>query len=96
MRFCVSVPWQVTARDQSLTLRPGNLSAPPVSQTFMYGYFDILTLKPARNLLERLRKKNWNYKSPFTYILRHFGAYNPKSISKFMKNGLNSMLTHVG
>ena len=35
-------------------------------------YFDVLTQTPARNLLERLRKKNWNFKTPFTHGLRHF------------------------
>ena len=35
----------------------------------MYGYFDVLTLTPAKTLLERLSKKNWNFKTPFTHGL---------------------------
>ena len=43
-----------------------------MTQMSMKGYFDILTQKPARTFLERLRKKNWNFKTPFTHGLRQF------------------------
>ena len=44
---------------------------------------DILT--PARTLLERLRKKSWNFNTPFIHGLRHFWAKTPKSKLKFIK-----------
>ena len=34
------------------------------------GYFDVLTLIPAGTLLERLRKKSWNFTTQFTHISR--------------------------
>ena len=55
------------------------------------GYFDVLSLTPAGNLLERLRKKNWNLKTPFTHGLRHFWAKNQKSKLKFIKKSLSFM-----
>ena len=33
-------------------------------------YFDVLSLTPAGNLLERLRMKNWNFKTSFTHRWR--------------------------
>ena len=53
------------------------------------GYFAVLTLTPAGNLLEALRKKNWYFDTPFTHILGHFLALSTKSILKFKKKGLN-------
>ena len=47
------------------------------------------------NLLERLRKKNWNFKTPFTHGFRHFWAKTQKSKSKFIKNGLNITLSDL-
>ena len=34
--------------------------------------FCLLTLTPAGNLLERLRKTIWNFKMPYTLGLSHF------------------------
>ena len=62
----------------------------------MYGYFDVLTLTPAGNLLKRLKKKIFSFKTPFTYGLRHFWAKNLKSKLKFIKNGWNIMLSDSG
>ena len=50
-------------------------------------------MTPARTLLERLRKKNWNFKTPFTHGFRYFWAKTQKS--KFVRNGLNNMLTDL-
>ena len=52
-------------------------------------------MTPARTLLERLRKKKWNFKTPFTHGLRHFWAKTPKSKLKFIKNGLNNLLSDL-
>ena len=35
-------------------------------------HFDVLTLTPAGNLLEILRNKNLNFKTPFTHVLGRF------------------------
>ena len=61
----------------------------------MEGYFDVLTLTPDRTLLERLRKKKWKFKMPFTHGLRHFWAKTPKSKLKLKKNGLDNMLSDL-
>ena len=53
----------------------------------MQGYFDVPTKTPARTSPERLRKKNWNFKTPFTHGLRHFSAKTQKSKFKSIKNG---------
>ena len=36
-----------------------------------------------------------NFKTQFTHDLRHFWAKTPKSKLKFIKNGLNNMLSHL-
>ena len=56
---------------------------------------DVLTPTTARTLLERLRKKNWNFRTPFTHGLRHFWDKTPKSKYKFIKNSLNNMLSDL-
>ena len=55
---------------------------------------DILTFL-LRHQLERLRKKNWNFKTPFTHGLRYFLAKTRKSKLKYIKNGLNNMLSDL-
>ena len=52
-------------------------------------------MTPARTLLERLRKKNLNFKTPFAHGLRHFGAKTQKSKFKFIKNCFNNMLSDL-
>ena len=64
-------------------------------QMSMYWYFDVLTITPARTLLERLRKKNWNLKTPFTHGLRHFWSKTPKSKFKSIKKGFNNMFSDL-
>ena len=52
-------------------------------------------MTPDRTLLERLRKTNWNFKTPFTHGLRNFWAKNLESNLKFIKTGLNNMLSYL-
>ena len=49
----------------------------------MQGYFDVLTLTPAANLLERLSKKTW--KTAFKMALENPQNYIAKKYQKNMK-----------
>ena len=57
-------------------------------KSLLYKYHTlVLILTPAGNLLERLRKKNGNFKTPSTHGLRHF-ELKPKIKIKFYQKRL--------